>query len=129
VKNILFVCVGNSGRSQMAEAYFNHLAGEKGKAQSAGTVPASRVDPLAVSLLNEDGINISSTEPKLLTQEMLDKADRVTTMGCGVEGVCPAKWVATEDWGLEGPKGKPVKEIRKIRDEIKIRVKKLINEL
>lgn len=126
---VLFVCVGNAGRSQMAEAFFNHLAGGRNIATSAGTVPAGRVDPLVVQLMQEDGIDISSATPGMLTQEMLDDAGRVITMGCGVEGVCPARWVTAEDWGLPDPKGKTMDEVRYIRDQIKERVIRLLNEL
>lgn len=126
---VLFVCVGNAGRSQMAEAYFNHLAGSRAVAASAGTVPAARVDPVVIQLMQEEGIDISAAVPKLLTQEMLDSADHVVTMGCGAENVCPAKWIATEDWGLPDPKGKSMDEIRTIRDEIKSHVKTLLESI
>ena len=105
MKTVLFVCVGNAGRSQMAEAFFNQAAGGKARAISAGTKPASAVDPKTVEVMREVGIDISAARPKALTMEMLDQADRVVTMGCGVEGVCPASFVETEDWQLEDPKG------------------------
>jgi arsenate reductase len=124
----LFVCVHNSGRSQMAEAFFEHYADGKAKAFSAGTRPASHVDQTVVKAMREVGIDISSKRPKALTLEMLDGADRVITMGCGVEGVCPATIVPTEDWQLEDPEGKPIEKVREIRDEIEARVKKLIRE-
>ncbi len=126
---LLFVCVGNAGRSQMAEAFLNSLAQGKAVATSAGTAPAGRVDPLVIKIMQEEAIDISVAVPKQLTQEMLDKADRVITMGCGVEGVCPAKRVTAEDWGLPDPKGKSIDEVRLIRDEIKTRVMKLIEKL
>jgi arsenate reductase len=129
VYKVLFVCVGNAGRSQVAEAFFNSLAKGKAVASSAGTVPASRVDPLVIKLMQEEGIDISGAVPKMLTQEMLDKADRVITMGCGVENVCPAKWIATEDWGLPDPKGKTIEEIRLIRDDIRTRVIRLLDSI
>ena len=100
MKTVLFVCVGNSGRSQMAEAFFNQAAGGKARAMSAGTKPASAVDPRTVEVMREVGIDISAARPKALTTEMLEQADRVVTMGCGVEGVCPASFVETEDWQL-----------------------------
>jgi len=118
---VLFVCVGNAGRSQMAEAFFNHLAPDNAVACSAGTLPADRVDPLVVELMLEEGIDISHAVPKKLTGEMMNNADRIITMGCGVEGVCPAKWITTEDWGLADPKGKSIDDIRHIRDEVKKR--------
>ncbi len=129
LKNVLFVCVGNSGRSQMAEAFFNHMAGGKAKAVSAGTKPASEVSPLVVQAMKEVGINISGNRPKKLTVDILDQADRVVTMGCGAENVCPATFVETEDWKLEDPEGKPMEEIREIRDKIKERVVGLLREV
>lgn len=126
---VLFICVGNAGRSQMAEAFFNNLAKGKAIASSAGTAPAGRVAPEVIKLMQEEGIDIRGAAPKLLTKEMLDTANHVITMGCGAEGVCPAKWIATEDWGLDDPKGKSIDEIRQIRDDIKMRVIKLIKSL
>jgi len=129
VKNVLFVCVGNSGRSQMAEAFFNNLAKGKAQAMSAGTNPASRVDPTVIELMKELGIDLTSHYPKKLTVEMLDTADKVITMGCGVEQACPATLTETEDWGLEDPKGQPKEKIRDIRDQIRARVEKLLQEM
>jgi len=129
MKNVLFVCVGNAGRSQMAEAFFNHLAQGKARATSSGTNPASAVSPTVIQAMNEVGIDISSNRPKKLTVEMLDKADKVITMGCGAENVCPATFVETEDWELEDPKGQSIEKIREIRDQIKTRVEKLIKEM
>lgn len=129
MKNVLFVCVGNAGRSQMAEAFFNHLAEGKARATSAGTNPASEVSPTVIQAMNEVGIDISSNRPKKLIMEMLDKADKVITMGCGAENVCPATFVETEDWELEDPKGQSIEKIREIRDQIKTRVEKLIKEM
>jgi arsenate reductase len=126
MKMVLFVCVGNSGRSQMAEAFFNQAAGGRAKAISAGTKPASAVDPKTIEVMREVGIDISTAKPKALTVEMLEQASRVVTMGCGAEGVCPASFVETEDWQLEDPKGKPIEEVRRIRDEIKAKVMKLL---
>ena len=128
MKTVLFVCVGNAGRSQMAEAFFNQAAGGKARAVSAGTKPASGVDPRTVEVMREVGIDISGNKPKALTMEMLEQADRVITMGCGVEGVCPASFVQTEDWQLEDPKGKPIEEVRRIRDEIRARVLRLLQK-
>ena len=129
MKTVLFVCVGNSGRSQMAEAFFNHLAKEKAKALSAGTEPASTVDPTVIKLMKEVGIDISGNKPKPLTPEMIDQANLVITMGCGAEAACPASWVETRDWGLEDPKDKPIEKVREIRDEIKTRVLNLLKEV
>jgi len=128
MKTVLFVCVGNSGRSQMAEAFLNDLVNGKARAISAGTKPASAVDPRTIEVMREVGIDISAARPKALTMEMLEQADRVVTMGCGTEGVCPASFVETEDWQLEDPKGKSLEEVRRIRDEIKTRVKRLLEK-
>ncbi len=129
MKNVLFVCVHNSGRSQMAEAFLNELGKGQAGAHSAGTSPANAVDPAVMAVMEEGGIDISKNVPKALTLDLLDQADRVVTMGCGVEGVCPATSVETEDWGLDDPKGKSLEEVRRIRDEIRARVEKLVREL
>ncbi|MFH0769445.1 MAG: arsenate reductase ArsC [Chloroflexota bacterium] len=128
-KRILFVCVHNAGRSQMAEAFFNQIAQGKAKGFSAGTQAADSVNPVVVEAMREVGIDISHQKPKPLTLEMLEGVDRVITMSCGVEGVCPASFVPTEDWQLDDPKGKPLEQVRQIRDEVKARVEKLIKEL
>jgi len=125
-------CVHNSGRSQMAEAFFNHMAKGKAWAFSAGTQPAEKVNPLVVEAMREVGIDISGKKkPRMLTMDMAEKADRMITMGCGAEAeaVCPASFIETEDWALEDPEGKPLEQVRKIRDEIKERVIQLLNEL
>ncbi len=129
MKKILFVCVHNAGRSQMAEAFFSRLAEGKALALSAGTKPASRVNPVVVEVMREAGIDISHQKPKLLTLEMLEGVERVITMGCGVEGVCPASFVPTEDWELEDPEDKPIEKVRQIRDEIKAKVDELVRTL
>jgi arsenate reductase len=126
MKAVLFVCVHNSGRSQMAEAFFNQLAKGKARAFSAGTSPAAAVDPTVAQAMKEVGIDISNKVPKALTPEMVEQADKVVTMGCGVEAVCPATWVETEEWDLEDPKGKPIEKVREIRDEIKARVVEIL---
>jgi len=131
MKTILFVCVHNSGRSQMADAFFNKLAEGKAQALSAGTQPADEVNPVVVEAMREAGINISGNKPKMLTFDMVKKADKMITMGCGAEAeaVCPASFIETEDWALEDPKGKSLEQVRKIRDEIKERVSKLVKEI
>ena len=129
MKKILFVCVHNAGRSQIAEAFFNHYAKGKAQAFSAGTHYASRIDPIVVEAMAERGIDISNKRPKMLTLEMLGVADKVISMGCGVEGVCPATFVPTEDWQLEDPEGKPIEQVRGIRDEIETKVKTLLEEI
>jgi len=123
----LFVCVGNAGRSQMAEAFAQSLGLV---AASAGTVPSGSMNPTVVQVMKEKGIDISSKVPKMLTLEMVDWADIVVTMGCSVEAVCPAPTLAMMkkslvDWHLDDPKGKTVEEVRKIRDEIERNVRSL----
>jgi len=129
MKNVLFICVGNSGRSQMAEAFFKHLARGKAGATSAGTNPASEISPTVIQAMKEVDIDISSNRPKKLTMEMLNQADKVITMGCGMEKACPATFTETEDWELEDPKGQSMEKIREIRDEIKERVISLLREV
>jgi arsenate reductase (thioredoxin) len=129
LKTILFVCVHNAGRSQMAEAFFNQMVKGKARAISAGSKPAEIVNPIAIEVMREMGIDISQNKPKLLTIELMRLASRVITMGCGDDTACPASWVETEDWELEDPAGKPVEQVRKIRDEIETRVKKLLIDL
>ena len=129
MKNVLFVCVHNAGRSQMAEAFFNRIVEGKAKGFSAGTQITKTINPLVVEAMQEVGIDISREKPKMLTLDMMDRADKVITMGCGVEGVCPASFIPTEDWKLEDPAGKPIEIVRRIRDEVKLRVEKLIVEM
>jgi len=129
MKTVLFVCVGNSGRSQMAEAFLNHFAKGQARAISAGTDPASTVDPTVIKVMKEVGIDISGNKPKALTPEMIDQANLVITMGCSAEAACPASWVETRDWGLEDPKGKPIEKVREIRDQIKAMVVMLLKEI
>ena len=129
MQTVLFICVGNSQRSQMAEAYFNHFAAGKARAISAGTRPASRVDSKAIALMAEEGIDLSGKQPKPLTADMVQRADRVITLGCGVAQSCPVTLGAAEDWGLEDPLGYPVEKLRPLRDKIKARVLSLIQEL
>ena len=124
---VLFVCVENAGRSQMAEAF----ARRKGlQASSAGTMPAASVNPAVVEAMAEKAFNFSLKKPKMLTMEMIDQADLVVTMGCSVEKVCPRPMLERMnkklfDWNLEDPKGKPLPEVRKIRNEIERRVEEL----
>jgi arsenate reductase (thioredoxin) len=131
MKTILFVCIHNSGRSQMAEAFFNKMAQGKAIAYSAGTQPADSVNPVVVEAMREAGIDISSNKPKMLTIELIEKADRMITMGCGAEAgaVCPASFIETEDWALEDPKGKSLEHVKRIRDDIKARVTRLVEEI
>ena len=130
VKTVLFVCVHNAGRSQMAEAFFNYFTKGGAVAYSAGTQPSSTINPTVVEAMRETGIGISKNKPKLMTLEMAEKADRVITMGCGgIDGACPGAIIQAEDWGIEDPHGKSLEVIRKIRDEIKRRVSMLLDEI
>lgn len=129
MKNVLFVCVHNSGRSQMAEAFFNAMSKGKAAAASAGTVPGEAVNPIVMEAMREIGIDISHNKPKALTPEMVDNSALVVTMGCGAEAVCPASWIETRDWALEDPEGKPLEKVREIRDDIKQRVAELLKEI
>ena len=115
----------------MAEAFFNKLAGGKAQALSAGTQPAAEVNPVVVKAMREAGINISGNKPKMLTMDMVNKAEKMITMGCGDEAgaVCPASFIKTQDWALEDPKSKSLDQVKKIRDEIKERVIKLVKEI
>ena len=129
MKRVLFVCVHNSGRSQMAAAFMERLANGVVAVDSAGTVPSDAVNPVVVDAMKEKGLDVSEGKPKLLTQDMADAADRIITMGCSIEEACPATFVPTEDWGLEDPAGKAIEEVRAIRDEVQLRVKWLLAEL
>lgn len=128
VKRVLFVCVENSGRSQIAEAFLNQMS-KTAKASSAGTRPATSVNPTVVQVMKEVGIDIRGSKPKLLTFEMLDSVDKVITMGCAVGDVCPAAFVETEDWSVEDPAGKSIEKFREVRDIIKKKVEKLVRGL
>ena len=133
MKTVLYVCVHNAGRSQMAEAFTNNLAKERGlavRALSAGTVAGTTINPAAVTVMAEAGISMEEQRPKQLTQTMADSADRIITMGCGVDAdACPARIHVTEDWGLDDPKGQPIEKVRHIRDAIEARVECLLAEL
>lgn len=113
----------------MAEAFLNKLAPGRARATSAGTHPAEAIDPTVVEVMREVDIDISHQKPKKLTPEMMARADRVITMGCGVEEVCPATFVETEDWNIDAPKGEPVEKVRQIREQIQVRVRKLLEEI
>jgi arsenate reductase (thioredoxin) len=128
LKKVLFVCVENAGRSQMAEVFDNKYSQGKLTALSAGIKLAPQVNPLVVEAMREKGIDISNNKPKMLTQEMANHADLIVTMGCGAAEVCPGPFFKENvDWALEDPKGKSIEKIREIRDEIEARVLKLIS--
>ncbi|MFL6081432.1 MAG: arsenate reductase ArsC [Ornithinibacter sp.] len=126
--SVLYVCIHNAGRSQMAAAYTRHLSGGAVEVLSAGSEPADRVNPSAVAAMAEDGIDITAEAPKVLTTDAVRASDVVITMGCG--DTCPIfPGKRYEDWVLEDPAGKGVESVRPIRDEIKGRVLALLAEL
>ena len=125
---VLFVCVHNAGRSQMAAGYLQHLAGDRITVLSAGSEPGDRLNPVAVQAMAEDGIDISAATPKVLTTEAVEESDVVITMGCG--DACPFyPGKRYEDWKLDDPAGLDIAAVRPIRDEIRARVEKLVGEL
>ncbi|TMI17203.1 arsenate reductase ArsC [Candidatus Bathyarchaeota archaeon] len=124
---ILFVCVENAGRSQMAQAFAEKFGL---RASSAGTVPSSLVNPVVVEAMREREIDLSRKSPKMLTSDMINHARLVITMGCSVEEACPRPMLAAMqkklvDWNLDDPKGRSIEEVRKIRDEIEKRVREI----
>ena len=131
MKNVIFACVHNAGRSQMAAALFNDLAERSGcryRAISAGTSPADRVHPQVIAAMSELGFDLTSAKPQLLTAELAGDAELLITMGCGDQ--CPyVPGLAVEDWPLEDPKDKPAERVRAIRDEIATRTAQLVDRL
>lgn len=128
IPSVLFVCVHNAGRSQMAAAYLSHFAAGRIEVRSAGSAPADKVNPAVVSAMLEEGIDISAETPKVLTVDAVKESDVVITMGCG--DACPIfPGKRYEDWALEDPAGQGIDAIRPIRDEIRQRIERLIAEL
>lgn len=126
--SVLFVCVHNAGRSQMAAGLLQHLAGDRIEVRSAGTQPADQINPAAVAAMAEIGIDITAATPKVLTGEAVESSDVVITMGCG--DTCPYfPGVSYRDWKLDDPAGQPVDVVRRIREDIAERVRALIDEL
>ncbi|MGI0022793.1 MAG: arsenate reductase ArsC [Nitrososphaeraceae archaeon] len=127
---ILFVCVENSARSQMAEAFFNKYSPEGYHAVSAGTKPISEINPVVVEVMKELGDDISRQKSKEITEEMIRSSTRIVNMGCIEKESCPTLFLHNLiDWNIEDPKGKSVEKVREIRDEINERVKKLVTDL
>lgn len=128
---VLFVCVHNAGRSQIAEAIFNEYAPTHMKAISAGTQPGTSVNPMVIDALKELDIDVSSHKPKLLTLDLIKQSDIVITMGCGVSESCPTALglKIDEDWGLDDPAGQSLDTVRQIRDLIVEKVKEFISNL
>ena len=126
--SVLFVCVHNAGRSQMAAGWLRRLAGNRIEVRSAGSMPADQINPVAVEAMREVGIDITAEQPKVLTTEAVQDSDVVITMGCG--DACPIfPGKRYEDWKLDDPAGQGIDAVRTIRDEIKGRVETLLAEL
>ena len=129
-KTVLFVCVENSGRSQMAEAFFREYAPKGYSAFSAGTKPSSEVNPLAIEVMRDYAIDISKQRPKIIAENMIISADIRVNMGCMDRNSCPTLFIHNLiEWGIEDPKGKPIEKVRAIRDNIEQRVRQLAADL
>jgi len=129
-KNILFVCVENAGRSQMAEAFFKKYAKNQFHVISAGTSPSSHLNPVVVSVMNELGIDLENQKPQLLSSSMIEDSNKTVNMGCIDKESCPSLFVKdVDDWNIEDPKGKSIEDVRKIRDQIKNDVLSLLNSI
>ncbi|MBB4935105.1 arsenate reductase [Lipingzhangella halophila] len=126
--SVLFVCVHNAGRSQMAAGFLNHYGGDAVEVRSAGSEPGEAINPVAVSAMREVGIDISEQRPKSLTADAVESSDVVITMGCG--DTCPVfPGKRYLDWELDDPAGQPIEGVRPVRDEIGARVAALLREL
>ena len=129
-RTILFVCVENAGRSQMAEGFFWKYAPEGYGPLSAGTKPTSQINALAIQVMNEIGIDISKQRSKDLTEDMMRNSDKIINMGCMEKNFCPTLFIPKViDWGIEDPKDKPIEKVREIRDEIERRIKELATDV
>ena len=129
-KTILFVCVENAGRSQMAEGFFRKYAPEGFEPSSAGTKPISQINPLTIQVMNEIGIDISKQKPKDLSEDMMRNSDKIINMGCMDKNFCPTLFIPKViDWGIEDPKDKRIERVREIRDEIERRIKELATDV
>ena len=127
---VLFVCVENSGRSQIAEGFFKKYAPKEFKVQSAGTKPILQINPIAVQSMKEIGIDISTQKSKGLTDEMIRNSDHIVNMGCMDKSFCPTIFLPKViEWNLEDPKGKAIEEVREIRNEIEKMVKELVSAI
>jgi protein-tyrosine-phosphatase len=126
-KSILFVCVQNAGRSQIAEGFFKKYAPKEYEAISAGTMPVSEINPFAVQVMSELGIDISTQKSKEITEDMIRNSLKIVNMGCMDKQSCPTLFLQNLiDWNIEDPKDKPIEIVREIRDEIEQRVKELV---
>ena len=130
IPNIVFVCVENAGRSQMAEAFFKKYAPKKFNVISAGTIPSSQLNSLVVKVMKEIGIDLDDQQPKLLSNNMIESSFKTINMGCLDKESCPSLFVNDVlDWNISDPKEKSIDEVRKIRDQIKTEVISLIDSL
>ncbi|HKU33475.1 MAG TPA: arsenate reductase ArsC [Candidatus Nitrosotalea sp.] len=129
-KKILFACVENAGRSQIAEGFFRKYAPKGWAPLSAGSRPTPEINPLAVQAMNEVGIDISKQRPKELSEELIRSSFLKVSMGCIDQAECPAVFLGNfQDWGIEDPKNKPIEKVREIRDKIEAKVKELVKNL
>lgn len=129
-KNILFVCVENAGRSQMAEAFFKKFAKNRFNVISAGTSPSSNLNPIVVSVMGEIGIDLKNQNPQLLSSSMIENSNKTVNMGCMDKESCPSLFVKdVENWNIDDPKGKSIEDVRKIRDQIEKDVLNLLDSL
>ena len=129
-KNILFVCVENAGRSQMAEAFFKKYAKNQFNVISAGTYPSPNLNPVVVSAMNEIGIDLKNQQPQSLSISMIKNSNKTVNMGCMDKESCPSLFVKdVDDWNIDDPKGKSMDDVRKIRDQIKHNVLDLLDSL
>lgn len=129
-QTVLFVCIENAGRSQMAEGFFRKYAPREYVPLSAGTTPTEKINPLAIQAMKEIGIDIADQKPKVLTDEMIRKSSKIVNMGCMDRQSCPALFVNNMiEWSIPDPKNKPIDEVRKIRDEIEIRIMEFVATL
>ncbi len=129
-KTILFVCVENAGRSQMAEGFFRKHAPEGYEPISAGTKPTSQINPVVVQAMNEVGVDIRQQKPKDITEDMMRNSTKIVNMGCMDKSFCPTLFIPNLiDWGMEDPKGKSIEQVREIRDDIEQRVIHLVANL
>lgn len=129
-KNILFVCVENAGRSQMAEAFFRKFASKHFTVSSAGTTPSSEINPIVIQVMREIGIDMTDQLPKLLSASMIENSSKTINMGCMDKESCPSLFVKDVlDWNISNPKEKSIEEVRVIRDKIKSEVLNLVKSL
>jgi arsenate reductase (thioredoxin) len=129
-KTILFVCVENAGRSQMAEGFFRKYATEEYEPISAGTKPTSQINPIVFQAMDEVGVDIRQQKPKDITEDMMRNSTKIINMGCMDKSFCPTLFIPNLiDWGIEDPKGKPIEQVREIREDIEQRIKQLVTDL